>query len=70
MLTFILCEVAPVDHKYPEAALDVSVTLPPMQNVVSPEADIVGVAGKAFTVTDVTSDGRLWHPFVSVTLTV
>jgi len=70
MPTFILCEVAPVDHKYPEAALDVSVTLPPMQNVVGPEAVMVGAAGRAFTVTDVTSDGRLWHPFVSVTLTV
>jgi hypothetical protein len=41
-----------------------------MQKVVGPEADIVGVAGRAFTVTDVTSDGRLWHPFESVTLTV
>jgi hypothetical protein len=41
-----------------------------MQKVVVPEAVMVGAAGKAFTVTDVTSDGRLWHPFVSVTLTV
>jgi hypothetical protein len=55
----MLCEVAPVDHKLPEAALDVSVTLPPMQKVVGPEADMVGVAGRALTVTDVTSDGRL-----------
>jgi len=30
-----------------------------MQKVVGPEAEIVGVAGKAFTVTDVTADGKL-----------
>jgi hypothetical protein len=41
-----------------------------MQNVIGPEAVMVGVAGRAFTVTDVTADGRLWHPFESVTLTV
>ena len=41
-----------------------------MQKVVGPEADIVGVEGRALTVTDVTADGRLWHPFESVTLTV
>jgi hypothetical protein len=41
-----------------------------MQKVVGPDADIAGAAGSALTVTDVTSDGRLWHPFVSVTLTV
>ena len=41
-----------------------------MQKVVGPEADIVGVAGRAFTVTEVTADGKLWHPFESVTLTV
>jgi hypothetical protein len=42
--------VAPVDHKYVVPALEVSVTLPPAQNVNGPPADIVGVAGKAFTV--------------------
>ena len=41
-----------------------------MQNVVGPEAVIVGVAGSALTVTDVTSDGKLWQLFESVTLTV
>ena len=41
-----------------------------MQKVVDPEADIVGVAGRAFTVTDVTAEGKLWQPFESVTLTV
>jgi hypothetical protein len=41
-----------------------------MQKVVGPEADIVGVVGNAFTVTEVTADGKLWHPFESVTLTV
>ena len=45
------CVVAPVDHTLPLAALDVSVTLPPAQNVVGPEAVIVGVAGVGSTVT-------------------
>jgi len=42
--------VALVDHKFPDAALDVNVTLPPAQNVVGPPAVIVGVAGKALTI--------------------
>jgi len=41
-----------------------------MQNVVGPEAVIVGVAGRALTVTGIIADGKLWHPFESVTLTV
>jgi hypothetical protein len=49
--------VAPVDHKYEELALEVNVTLPPAQKVVGfPPALIVGVAGKAFTVTTVAAD--------------
>jgi hypothetical protein len=43
------------------------VTLPPEQKVVGPEAVIVGVDGKAFTVTTVADDGKLWHPFEFVT---
>ena len=43
--------VAPVDHRYVVPALDVSVTLPPSQNVIGPPALIVGCAGNAFTVT-------------------
>ena len=47
--------------------LDVSVTLPPAQKVVGPEAVIVGVAGKGFTVTTVAADGKLRHPLALVT---
>jgi len=46
------------------------VTLPPAQNVVGPEAVIVGVAGRALTVTVVAFEGTLWHPFGFVTRTV
>ena len=63
----MLCVVAPVDHKYPTPELDVSVTLPPEQKVVGPEAVMVGVAGKGFTVTTVAADGTLWHPLELVT---
>jgi hypothetical protein len=45
--------VAPFDHKYEVPALEVSVTDPPAQKVVGPPGVIVGVAGKAFTVTTV-----------------
>ena len=41
----ILDVVSLVDHKYPEPALAVKLTLPPEQNVVGPPAEIVGVAG-------------------------
>jgi hypothetical protein len=46
------------------------VTLPPMQKVVGPEAVMVGVAGRALTVTIVAIDGTLWQPFALVTCTV
>ena len=45
------CVVAPVDQWFPEALLEVSVTLSPAQNVVGPLGVIVGVAGSGFTVT-------------------
>jgi hypothetical protein len=70
VVTFIPDVVAPVDHKYVVPALDVSVTLPPVQKVVGPPAEIVGADGKAFTVTAVGADDELWHPFALVTLTV
>ena len=70
MVTLILDVVAPVDHKYVVPALDVRVTEPPAQNVVGPEAVIVGVAGNAFTVTTVAADARLKHPLAFVTCTV
>jgi hypothetical protein len=59
VVTVILGVVAPVDHKYDEPALDVSVTLPPAQKVNGPPAEIVGVAGKASTVTDVAAETAL-----------
>jgi hypothetical protein len=43
--------VAAVDHKYVVPALEVKVTLPPLQKVVEPPVEIIGVAGKEFTVT-------------------
>jgi len=55
----MLCVVAPVDHELPDTELDVNVTLPPAQNVVGPTAEIVGVAGKALTVTTVAAEERL-----------
>jgi len=68
VLTVIACVVwPPGDHTLPVALLDVNVTLPPMQNEVGPDADIVG-AGLGFTVT--TFDAVLVHPFASVTVTV
>jgi hypothetical protein len=48
-------------------ALEVSVTLPPAQKVNGPPADMVGVAGKAFTVTTVAADEALWQPEALVT---
>jgi hypothetical protein len=59
--------VAPVDHKYVVPALEVKVTLPPAQKVVGPPAVIVGVVGKAFTVTTVAAEAKLWHPAAFVT---
>jgi hypothetical protein len=51
LVTIILAVVAPVDHKYVVPGLDVNVILPPSQKIVGPLAVIIGVAGKAFTVT-------------------
>jgi hypothetical protein len=51
-VTLIDCVVAPVDHRYDDPAEEVSVTLPPSQKVVGPDALIVGVTG-VFTVTAV-----------------
>lgn len=62
--------IAPVDHRYPELTLDVSVTLPPAQRVVVPEAMIVGVVGMGFTVTVVAREGGLRQLNEFVTRTV
>jgi hypothetical protein len=53
----------------PLAALDVSVTLPPAQNVVDDPALTVGVVGIAFTVTVVPALAALEHP-LTVDITV
>ena len=47
---------------------EVSVTLPPLQKVVAPEAVMVGVAGNALTVTVVAADtAELQVPLFTVT---
>ena len=56
-------------HWLPLALLDVSVTLPPVQNVVGPPGVIVGVAGAGLTVTLVGVEAALLQPEV-VTITV
>ena len=56
-----------MNHWFPLALLDVSVTLPPAQNVVGPPGVIVGVAGAGFTVTVVEDDGALEQPFAVTT---
>ena len=67
-LTLIDCVVAPVDQRYEVAALAVSVTDPPSQNVVGPDGVIVGVTG-VLTVTTVAALVAL-QPFPSVVVTV
>ena len=42
-LTTMLCVVAPLLHTFPDAALEVNITLPPLQKVIGPFAEIVGV---------------------------
>jgi hypothetical protein len=60
---------APSYHWFPLALLDVSVTLPPVQNVVGPPALTVGVAGVGVTVTVVDVEAALGQPLV-VTMTL
>src|SRR5258708_38102794 len=57
-------------HWLPLALLDVSVTLPPAQNVVGPPGVIVGVAGIGLTVTTTAAEAALVQELPSVTLTV
>ncbi len=56
-------------HWLPDTLDEVSVTLPPAQNVVGPPGVIVGVGGAGLTVTVVAEDGALEQPPV-VTTTV
>jgi len=67
--TVIDCVVAPVDQRFPLAADEVNTTLPPAQNEVTLPALIVGVAGKAFTVTVVPAEVAEAQPLL-VTATV
>jgi hypothetical protein len=46
----MLCVVAPVLHALFVAELEVNITLPPVQNVVGPFAEMVGAGGFGFTV--------------------
>jgi hypothetical protein len=65
----ILVPVEVVDHVFPEAALDVNITDPPVQKVVVLPAEIFGVAGNGLTVTVVAEDIAI-QPFPSVSVTV
>lgn len=67
--TTMFCVVAPVLQVLPLALDELSVTLPPWQNVSGPLAETVGVAGNGLTVTVVEAVEDV-HPFPSVTLTV
>ena len=49
-------------HWFPLALLEVSVTLPPWQNVVDPLGVIVGIGGIGLTVTTVAVEGELLQP--------
>ncbi len=66
--TVIDCVVAPFDHEYDGAGLEVSVTEPPAQNVVGPEAVIVRGTG-VFTVMRIGAEVAE-HPLVFVIVTV
>jgi hypothetical protein len=56
-------------HSIPVACDEVSVTLPPLQNMVGPFAEIVGAVGVGFTVTAIAFDVAE-HPFDLVTVTL
>ena len=61
-------EAPPGVHEFPVVLLEVNVTLPPAQKVVEPFVEIVGVAGKVFTVTTVAAEVPV-QPFPLVTVT-
>ena len=66
----MLAVVAPVDQRYDAPALEVRVTLPPVQKVRGPLAVIVGIPGTAFTVTVVAEEAAEVQPAAFVTCTV
>ena len=47
--------------------LELSITLPPWQNVVDPFGEIVGTGGAGFTTTD-TVEGELAQPLFATTV--
>ena len=55
-------------HWLPLALLEVKVTEPPVQKVVGPPAEMVGVAGTGFTVTVVTTEVAEQPLLVKVTV--
>ena len=61
------CVVAPFDQVFPDTAEEVSVTEPPLQNVVPPPAVIVGV-GRGLTVTTVAVEVNEQLPLFTVTV--
>ena len=65
----VLIAIPSLYHWLPLADDDVSVTLPPAQNVVAVVVDIIGVDGIGLTVTVVADDADDEHPLV-VTITV
>ena len=62
VLTVILLEVAPVDHRYPEDSVAVSTTSSPEQKVTGPSAVITGWGGLALTVSIAGFDVVLFTP--------
>ena len=67
-LTVIDCVVSPVDHKFPVAEEDVSVTDPPAQKVVALPAVMVGATGIGLTVTLIVFETAEVHgPSITVT---
>ena len=66
-MTVIDCVVAPVDHRFPVSAEEVSVTDPPAQNELAPLMVGVAAAGLAVTASGAEEDAQ---PFASATVTL
>lgn len=62
VFTLMLWVVSPLLQMFPNVALEVSVTLSPLQKVVLPLAAIVGIAGIGFTVTKNGAEGSDVQP--------
>jgi hypothetical protein len=62
------CVMSPFDQRFPLISDEVKTTFPPSQNVVGPFAEIIGVAGTAFTVIVTAAElGEVQLPNVSFT---